>query len=71
METIIFHVEGMSCSHCAKSIQGTLDKLEGVCHSDISVDDKTVKIMYEVPKIKIETLIKAITDTGYQVIAYN
>ncbi|MCZ0704162.1 copper chaperone [Natronobacillus azotifigens] len=71
METIIFYVEGMSCGHCAKSIQGSLEQLEGVWHSDVSVVDKTVKIMYEISKIDIKNLIKAITDTGYQVIAYN
>lgn len=32
----------------------SLEQLEGVWHSDVSVDDKTVKIMYEISKIDIK-----------------
>lgn len=69
METIIFHVEGMSCNHCVNSIQGALKELDGVCHSKVSLDDKTVEVIYENAKFEVDALKEAIIETGYQVIA--
>jgi len=39
METKIFNVEGMSCDHCISSIEGALNKLDGVCHSKVNLKD--------------------------------
>ena len=61
METIILNVEGMSCNHCVGKIEGALNKLEGVCHSKVSLADNT--------KIDVNALEEAIVDTGYQVVA--
>lgn len=69
METIILNVEGMSCNHCVGKIEGALNKLEGVCHSKVSLADNTVEVMYEPSKIDVNALEEAIVDTGYQVVA--
>lgn len=69
METIIFNVEGMSCGHCVSSIEGALNKTEGVCHSKVALNEKTVEVMYETSKIKSDTLKEVIEDTGYQVVS--
>ena len=68
METIIFNVEGMSCGHCVSSIKEALNELEGVCHSNISLEDKTVEVKYDTSLIDVNALKVAIVDTGYQVI---
>ena len=69
MEKIVFHVEGMSCSHCVRSIEGALNELEGVCHSKVDLTNKTVEVMFEATKVKVDKLTEAIEDTGYQVVA--
>lgn len=69
METIIYNVEGMSCNHCITSIEGALNRLEGVCHSKVILKDNTVEVMYEPSKINADQLKEVITDTGYEVVA--
>jgi len=69
METIIFNVEGMSCGHCASSIKEALNELEGVCHSNVSLDDKTVEVKYDTSVIDVNKIKETIVETGYQVIA--
>ena len=68
METIIFNVKGMSCGHCVSSIKEALNELEGVCHSNVSLDDKTVEVKYDTSVIDLSKVKEAIVDTGYQVI---
>lgn len=69
METIIFNVEGMSCGHCVSSIEGALNGVDGVCHSKVSLADKTVEVRYETAKVEVDQLREAIEDAGYQVAA--
>ena len=68
MENVILNVEGMSCNHCAKSVEGALNNLEGVFSKTVNFNEKSVDITYEADKVKPEKLTDVIEDQGYEVI---
>lgn len=69
METIVFNVEGMSCTHCVSSIEGALNELEGVRHSKADLTNNSVEVKYETTKIELDKIKGIIEETGYQVIS--
>jgi len=67
MENVILHVEGMSCNHCAQSVEGALNRLEGVSSAKVNLNGNSVEITYEADKIGRERIIAVIEDQGYKV----
>lgn len=39
MEKVTLNVEGMSCGHCVKSVEGSLGKLEGISKKSILITE--------------------------------
>lgn len=68
MKNIILNVEGMSCDHCVHTIEGALNALEGVCHSKVNLQEKSVEVRYDSEKIGLEQLKLTVEDTGYEVV---
>ena len=60
-------VNGMSCEHCVKAVNGAVGQLNGV--DSVSVDLKSKKVIVEFDPQKVTTVqIKdAIEDQGYDV----
>jgi copper chaperone len=67
MDKITLNVEGMSCEHCAKSVNNALSNIAGVADSVVSLKDKTVSFNYDPAQAPLETIKAAITDAGYEV----
>lgn len=59
-------VEGMSCSHCAGSIEGAL-KAIGV-RSKVDLASHTVLVEYDADKLPLESVKEAIEEQGYAVV---
>ena len=57
----------LHCAKCAEKIQNNVAFEKGVVDLEISVPDKTVRIVYKAGKTDAETLAKAIKDLGYKV----
>lgn len=66
METTKLKVEGMSCSHCQTRVEKALNDLPGV-KASVDLETKVATIQHE-KSVSKETLKKAITDAGYEVI---
>lgn len=66
-EKIVLNVEGMSCNHCVNSVKKAVGAIDGVASVDVSLDDKTVTIDYDLKKVKVEDIKLAIEDEGYTV----
>ncbi len=66
--TTKLNVNGMSCSHCEKAIQNALSELEGVCNTEVNLNEKTVAIQYEEDIVTEKSLAEAIEDAGYDVV---
>jgi copper ion binding protein len=64
-----FKVPGMSCAHCKAAVEGELNRLSGVEHSNADVEKGTVEIAYDESQVSTEQLIEAIEEAGYTVAA--
>lgn len=62
-------VEGMSCGHCSARVEKALNAIEGAT-AHVELETKTAHITLSQP-VPEETLIKAITDAGYEVSGSN
>ncbi len=67
MNTVVLHVEGMSCGHCVNAVEGALKNLEGVVSAKVSLKEKKATVEYDEGKVSIEAMKEAIEDQGYEV----
>ena len=62
-------VPDMSCSHCKAAVEGELNRLSGVEHSNADVEKGAVEVAYDESQVSTEQLIEAIEEAGYTVAA--
>lgn len=67
MEKVILNVEGMSCGHCVKSVEGSVGKLQGVSNVKVHLDNGTVDVEYDSAKVGIDVIKETIDGQGYEV----
>jgi len=67
MEKVTLNVEGMSCGHCVKSVEGSLGKLQGVSDVKVHLDNGTVDVEYDAATVSVDTIKETIDDQGYDV----
>ncbi|MGK0554200.1 copper chaperone CopZ [Macrococcus capreoli] len=67
METIL-KVEGMTCGHCKKSVEGAVSELEGVKSAVVDLEAANVTIEHE-ESVSVDTMKAAIEDQGYDVVS--
>ncbi|HIW33801.1 MAG TPA: copper ion binding protein [Candidatus Paenibacillus intestinavium] len=65
MKNIVLNVEGMSCGHCVKSIEGALQELGATGTVDLSA--KTVTIQFDESKLTLDNIKEAIEEQGYDI----
>lgn len=68
MQTIVLGVEGMSCGHCVKNIEGAVAKLAGIDSVKVSLADKNVTVTFDEGKTTVEDIKNSIDDQGYDVV---
>lgn len=68
MDKIVLNVEGMSCSHCEKTVKNSLSVLDGVTGVTVDLKKKTVTVVYENSKVSTDRIKKEIEEQGYEVI---
>ena len=59
-------IEGMSCGHCSKRVEGTLKVIKGVKSVSISLEDKKAEVTLKTD-VDNEVLKKSIEDIGFEV----
>ncbi len=59
-------VQGMHCGDCSSKVTAALQGVDGV--EAVAVDYQTgaAEIAYDADKVSVDTLVKAITDTGFE-----
>ncbi len=67
MEKITLNVEGMSCSHCEKTIKNVVGSLDGVNEVLVDLTNKTVTVVFENSKVKIAEIKNEIEEQGYTI----
>lgn len=67
MEQVTLKVQGMSCGHCVKAIEGSVGELDGVHGVNVKLDDAQVEITFNESQISIDKIKETIEDQGYEV----
>ncbi len=67
MKEEILRVNGMSCNHCVKAIEGALKEI-GV-KADVDLNDGVVKVSYDEQAVNLCKVKETIEEQGYDVVA--
>jgi copper chaperone len=65
MEAVHLNIEGMTCEHCVRAIDGRLRKTPGVEVEKVVVG--AVDIRYDPKRISMDEISEVISDEGYTV----
>lgn len=58
-------IGGMSCQHCVMTVKKSLDALEGVSSSEVSIG--TAGVIYDNTITDRDTLVNAVRKSGYKI----
>lgn len=67
MQNVTLNVQGMSCGHCVKAIEGSVGQLEGVNEVKVKLDAAQVEVSFNETQVSIDTIKETIDDQGYDV----
>jgi len=67
MESKTLKVNGMSCEHCVKAVNGALGAITGVSDIVVSLKEGTVSFKHDSALAPLETIKSAIVEEGYEV----
>ncbi|MEW9676806.1 copper chaperone CopZ [Lentibacillus sp. L22] len=63
------NVQGMSCDHCKASVEGALNKLDGVSAAEVNLEAGSVDVTFDDSKVTVDAMKEAIEEQGYDVVA--
>lgn len=66
MTNVTLQVEGMSCDHCVKAVEGAVKEVGATGKVDLQA--KTVDVSYDESKLGLDAIKEAIEDQGYEVV---
>lgn len=61
------NVQGMSCGHCKMSVEGALNKLNGVSAAEVNLEAGKVDVIFDESKVTSDAMKEAIEEQGYDV----
>jgi copper chaperone len=67
LETLRLVVRGMTCDHCARSVQRKLAATPGVKQATVDLQGGNATIDYDSGRVKPEDLANAVRQIGYEV----
>jgi copper chaperone len=68
MEKVTLKVNGMSCGHCVKAIEGSVGELTGVEYVKVHLDAGNVDVEFIPSEVSLEKIKETIDDQGYDVV---
>jgi len=63
MENLHLTIEGMTCSHCVRAVEGRLNNTAGVEVEQVAVGSADIR--YDPARTTVEQIADAIADEGY------
>lgn len=67
MQNVTLHVQGMSCGHCVKSVEGSVGALAGVNEVKVNLAEGIVEVAFDEAQVSIDQIKETIDDQGYDV----
>ncbi|MCL6570816.1 MAG: copper chaperone CopZ [Bacillus sp. (in: Bacteria)] len=68
MEKVTLNVQGMSCDHCVKAVEGSVGKLAGVSSVKVDLKANTVAVEFNYLEVSLDKIKEMIDDQGYDVV---
>jgi len=68
MENVTLNVQGMSCGHCVKAVEGSVGELNGVDTVKVNLEAGQVDVAFDSSKVTVDTIKETIDDQGYDVV---
>ena len=63
MESLHLTIEGMTCSHCVRAVEGRLNKTAGVEVENVQIGSADLR--YDPARTNVDDIAEAIADEGY------
>lgn len=67
MEKVTLNVQGMSCGHCVKAVEGSVGELNGVNSVKVDLKANTVDVEFNNQEVTLDKIKETIDDQGYDV----
>jgi copper chaperone len=67
MEKVTLNVQGMSCGHCVKAVEGSVGALQGVNTVKVDLQAATVDVEFDNQQVTLDEIKETIDDQGYDV----
>ena len=67
MENVLLNVQGMSCGHCVKAVEGSLATLQGINEVNVDLSAAQVSVAFDASQVTVEAIKEAIEEQGYDV----
>src|SRR5581483_4915412 len=66
-EEVELPIGGMTCAACARAVEGQLSSAEGVDRASVNFAARTARVVFDPSRTRIENLIAAVKEIGYEV----
>lgn len=70
MEIIQLDIEGMTCASCVGHVEKGIKNIEGIDLATVNLATEKATISYDPEKVDLETILGAVTETGYSASVY-
>lgn len=68
MDNEVLNIQGMTCAACAKRIEKTVQKLDGIEEANVNLATEKLFIEYDKGNLSLDTIKEAVEKIGYEVI---
>lgn len=68
-KTIHIRVSGMSCGGCTNFVKNTIQNLDGVENTDVSLENAEATVVFNSQKIDAQRIIDALNETHFEVVS--
>ncbi|WP_144485211.1 copper chaperone CopZ [Bacillus pumilus] len=68
MEQATLQVQGMSCGHCVKAVEGNVGELAGVESVKVHLDKGEVEVSFHPDQVTLNRISDVIEEQGYDVV---
>ncbi|MEO4052823.1 copper chaperone CopZ [Solibacillus sp. CAU 1738] len=67
MQNVTLNVQGMSCGHCVKSVEGSVGALAGVDQVKVNLEEGLVEVAFDEAQVTLDQIKETIDDQGYDI----
>jgi Cu+-exporting ATPase len=65
---ITLKISGMTCDHCAKTVEKSIKALKGISQVHVDLATQNAEVSYSSESVSLDQIKRAITEAGYQVV---